>query len=76
MTTHRLALACADVLALYCSEHWNEETCECEECIFQKGYKANSCQMEYFLGMGGKEMQEIVKGEARARCEELCSRKA
>ena len=67
MVTHELALACADVLALYCSEHWDPDTGECHNCI----YENKRCRLHLFLGFFGKELKDQVDAEVRTKCNQL-----
>lgn len=74
MIPHKLALYCAEILSMYCEEHWNKG--ECQGCIFQKKTNARSCRLTLFLGFSGKELQETTRADVKARCEELCRREA
>lgn len=69
MIPHKLALYCAEIIALYCNEHWNKG--ECQRCIFQKGNNLRRCKLQLFLGFSGKELQDSTVEEVKARCERL-----
>jgi len=68
-TSHKAALMAADLLTDYCMEHWDHQTAECYDCIFQKGKR--NCRLHIFLGFNGKEMKAEIDAEIRQRCKEL-----
>ena len=74
MIPHKLALLSAEILSMYCNEHWNKG--ECQKCIFQKGKNLRSCKLQLFLGFSGKELQETTVIDVKARCERLSNEQA
>ncbi len=73
--THKLALAAADVLALYCKEHSGLTIRDCTECCFQleRDYK-NYCYLMVYLGYSGEELKARIQNEIIKRNEELSER--
>ena len=69
MIPHKLAMLSAEMLSMYCNEHWNKG--ECQKCIFQKGKTLRNCKLQLFLGFSGKELQDTTRAEVEARCERL-----
>ena len=71
MIPHKLALLSAEILRIYCSEHWDKEKYGCQKCIFKKGSTLRSCRLQFFMGFYGKEIQDVADSEVRAVCERL-----
>jgi len=73
--THRLALLSAEVLAMYCKEHWKGKMGTCENCIFElmslrSGLKP-SCYLSVFLGLAGEQLQGECSEAVRRNCDKL-----
>ena len=73
--THKLALMCADVLTLYCKEHFGRSTRECHGCDFQLERDGKKyCYLMAYLGFAGDELKEGVKVEIIKHFKELKER--
>ena len=57
----KYALICAEVLRDYCKQNFNYGNGErCQSCIFSYPGK-RSCYLSMFIGVDGKEMQDIAQ---------------
>lgn len=70
MITNKFAIVCAEVLRDYCDEQYSCENGRCPGCIFSyPGMK--TCYLEMFVGVLGKEMQEVAKQKVEQRLRDL-----
>ena len=73
--THKLALMCADVLALYCEERFGKSMRECHDCVFQlQRDDKKYCYLMSYLGFAGGEFKEGIKTEIIKRYKALKER--
>jgi hypothetical protein len=78
VVTHKLALLSAEVLALYCEEHWRGKIGKCDGCMFElvplrSGGKP-SCYLSVFLGQAGERLQRECAEAVRKNCKKLSER--
>ena len=71
MITHKFAIVCAEVLQQYCEENYfADKEVHCPNCIFAyPGFR--SCYLKMFVGIDGKEMQDMAKKKVEERLREL-----
>ena len=73
--THKLALLSADVLALYCQEHFGKNERECHNCEFSLERDGNKfCYLMVYLGFAGERLKDEIKKEVVNRYNELKER--